>query len=115
MILDDEIMSPWGKGEEREAESLITLLHEKTCSTRVTYFLDGRKVLLKLYEEMVSYLYSKHIADIPKLCVIPGKLRNAAVCLAFTGSLTSFSAKPGSAEVTVPEIPQFSLYRVAAE
>lgn len=64
---------------------------------------------------MVSYLYSKHIADIPKVSVTPEKLRNAPVCLAFTSTLTSFSAKPGSDEVMVPEIPQFLLYRVAAE
>ena len=96
---------------QREAEGLIILFLGITCSTRATYFLDGRKVLWNLYEEMVSKLYSKSIADIPKFRVTTGKLRDSPVHLDFTGNLASSSAKPGSPVATMMEKPLSLLRR----
>lgn len=53
---------------------------------------------------MVMYLCSKDIADFPKFCATPEKLKNAPVHLVFTSSLISFSTKPGSAKVMTTEI-----------
>jgi len=90
---------------QREAEGLIVLFLGTTCCTRATYFLDGRKVLWNLYEEMFSKLYSISIADIPNFHITPGKLSDSPVHLGFTGTLVSFSAKPGSTEATATEKP----------